>query len=269
MGKKKAGRSTTNTSTSNNTDSMYHGIQTFTNNDFGSVRVVEEDDMPMFCAKDVADALGYADTKNAIKLHCKGVANYHPLQTAGGIQQTRFITEGDMYRLIASSKLESAQRFESWIFDEVVPSIRKHGGYMAGQEQMTPEEMALASMQWLQSKVEEQQNTIEKMKPKAQLAESCMLSTDVIGIGDLAKIMEKVPDSRWRGGQNKLHERLRADGYTMRNHKGDIIPTQYAVDRGILKIRQSKRPSSDGGTHTDLTTKVTYKGQLYFIKKYC
>lgn len=82
-----------------------------------------------FCGRDVATALGYKDPTNAIKQHCKGVAIHHPLETAGGVQDARFITEGDLYRLIASSKLPAAQVFESWVFDEVLPTIRRHGVY--------------------------------------------------------------------------------------------------------------------------------------------
>ena len=102
------------------------------------VRTVENDGHILFCGKDVATALGYKDPKNALKMHCKGVVKHHPLQTPGGIQQFRFITEGDLYRLVASSKLPTAQNFESWVFDEVLPSIRKRGGYL------TPEATAEA-----------------------------------------------------------------------------------------------------------------------------
>ena len=98
-------------------------IVSFDNPEFGQVRAVEVDGKPIFCAKDIAKALNYSDTKNAIKLHCKGVAFYHPLETAGGTQKMRFITEPDVYRLITHSKLPNAQRFESWVFEEVLPRV--------------------------------------------------------------------------------------------------------------------------------------------------
>ena len=85
-------------------------------------------------------ALGYANTNKAISDHCKGITNRYPLETAGGTQQTKFITEPDVYRLITHSKLPSAQRFEAWIFEEVLPSIRKTGGYMAAVPDETPEQ---------------------------------------------------------------------------------------------------------------------------------
>ena len=92
----------------------------------------------LFCAKHVATALGYKRPADAVKQHCKGSVIRRPLETAGGIQQMVFITEGDVYRLIASSKLTSAVEFEHWLFDEVVPQIRRTGGYIPQGE--TPEE---------------------------------------------------------------------------------------------------------------------------------
>ncbi|WP_350258515.1 phage antirepressor [Scrofimicrobium sp. R131] len=104
-------------------------VQVFDNHDFGMIRTVNDEGHVLFCGKDVTTALGYKDPTNALKLHCKGVAKYHPLETPGGVQQFRFITEGDLYRLISSSILPAAERFESWVFDEVLPSIRRHGIY--------------------------------------------------------------------------------------------------------------------------------------------
>lgn len=95
-----------------------------------SVRtLVVEEGSPLFCGRDVASVLGYKDPVNALKLHCKGVAIYHPLETPGGIQQMRFITEGDLYRLIFNSKLPEAEAFEDWVVSEVLPAIRKRGMY--------------------------------------------------------------------------------------------------------------------------------------------
>ena len=99
--------------------------------DGAQVRVVTVDGEPWFVARDVATVLGYADQTNAIKLHCRGVAKYHPLQTPGGPQQTRLIPERDVYRLVMRSKLPAAERFEEWVVGQVLPSIRKTGAYVA------------------------------------------------------------------------------------------------------------------------------------------
>ncbi len=103
-------------------------LKLFENEEFGQVRMVEIDGKPYFVGKDVANALGYSNPRDAISRHCKGVVK-HDTPTSSGIQSISYINEGDMYRLITHSKLESAERFESWVFDEVLPSIRKHGIY--------------------------------------------------------------------------------------------------------------------------------------------
>lgn len=105
-------------------------LQAFTNDAFGTIRTVEHEDKVYFCGRDVAIALGYKDPVNAIKQHGRGVAFHHPITDAlGRTQDTRFITEGDLYRLIFSSKLPAAQDFEAWVVDEVLPTIRRHGVY--------------------------------------------------------------------------------------------------------------------------------------------
>ena len=99
---------------------MATGLQVFTNHEFGTIRTITSSGQILFCGKDVATALGYANTKDALARHCKGVVNHYPLETAGGVQQVRFISEGDLYRLIVTSKLPAAQKFETWVFDEVL-----------------------------------------------------------------------------------------------------------------------------------------------------
>jgi len=126
----------------------------------------DEKGTPVFCAKDVATVLGYADTVNAIKQHCKGVAKRYPLQTVGGMQQARFITEGDLYRLIANSKLPDAEKFERWVFDEVLPSLRKHGGYL------TPEKIEEVLLNpdtiiSLANQLKDEQAKVKELTPKA------------------------------------------------------------------------------------------------------
>ncbi|XCB30431.1 phage antirepressor KilAC domain-containing protein [Arcanobacterium hippocoleae] len=108
---------------------MGNTIQTFNNDAFGMIRTIEQEGNVYFCGRDVATALGYTNTNKVIQDHCKGVPFRYPLETTGGIQQVRFITEGDLYRLIMSSKLPAAQAFESWVVDEVLPSIRRTGMY--------------------------------------------------------------------------------------------------------------------------------------------
>lgn len=114
-----------------------------------TVRTVQVDDKTYFVGKDAADALGYKDTVSAIKQHCKGVAKYHTLQTGGGMQDVRIIDEPDLMRLIVNSTLSTAERVERWVFEEVLPSIRKSGSYNVAPR--TPGEMLLASAQAITS----------------------------------------------------------------------------------------------------------------------
>ena len=106
-----------------------NSLQIFASADFGSIRTIEQDGRVLFCGRDIAAALGYTNPNKALADHCKGVPIRYPLQTPGGIQDVRFITEGDVYRLITHSRLPVAEQFERWVFDEVLPTIRRTGGY--------------------------------------------------------------------------------------------------------------------------------------------
>lgn len=114
---------------------MTNEIQIFTNPEFGNVRTLTEaDGTILFCGKDVAEALGYADTINALKQHCRGVVKRHLIDSLGRKQEASFLFEPDLYRLIVASKLPSAQKFERWVFEEVLPTIRKTGGYLTPEK---------------------------------------------------------------------------------------------------------------------------------------
>ena len=147
-------------------------MEVFRNNEFGSVRIIQEGDKYLFCGIDVATALGYAKPRNAISAHCKGALKRGSL-TAGGVQELTFIPEGDVYRLITHSKLPSAQRFEVWVFDEVLPAIRKHGAYMTqpilDQVMENPEVVLLMAQRMLEEKQKNEvlSGELRRAKPKA------------------------------------------------------------------------------------------------------
>ena len=162
----------------------------FTSEQFGTVRTVERDGKVLFCGKDVATALGYKDTTNALKQHCRGVANHHPIvDQLGREQHARFITQGDLYRLIASAKLPSAQKFESWVFDEVLPSIRKRGGYMAAREDETPEQIMARALMLAKDTMDRQKREIDELRPKAMFADAVAASDGTCLVGELAKML--------------------------------------------------------------------------------
>lgn len=239
-------------------------IVSFDNDEFGRVRTIDEDGKALFCAKDIAVALGYSDTNNAIKRHCRGVAKRHPItDDLGRYQEARFITEPDVYRLITHSKLPNAQRFEAWVFEEVLPSIRRTGGYVAAKPDESPEEIMARAVLVAQETIERQKRQLDEMKPKAVFADAVATSKTSILIGDLAKILKQNGVDM---GQRRLFEWMRQRGYLMRaNGSSHNMPTQRSMERGWFEIKETSITHSDGHITVQRTPKVTGKGQQYFI----
>jgi anti-repressor protein len=248
--------------------------QAFESQEFGTIRALEHDGRPMFCAKDVAAALGYKDTINAIKQHCRGVAFHHPIKdNLGREQNARFITEGDMYRLIASSKLESAQRFESWVFDEVIPSIRRDGAYVASdgsEDDATLMARALKAADRALRERDARMAALEaenaEMRPKALFADSVAASDGTCLVGELAKMMTQ---AGFPIGQNRLFKLLRDDGFLGKSGSNRNVPLQRYVEMGLFRIKETAITHADGHVTINRTPKVTGKGQRYFIERYC
>ena len=247
----------------------------FTNSEFGTIRTVEQDGKVMFCGKDVATALGYANTKDALSRHCKsdGVVNRYPIvDQLGREQQARFITEGDLYRLIASSKLPSAQKFESWVFDEVLPSIRKQGAYVYSDGTESDDVLMarglLAAQSIIDKKnavIEGQRQEIEELRPKAMFADAVAASDGTCLVGELAKMLTQ---AGFKIGQNRLFAKLREDGYLGTTGCHRNVPRQRYVEQGLFRIKETAISHADGHVSLSRTTKVTGKGQAYFLEKY-
>ena len=235
-------------------------LQVFKNEEFGNVRTVDKDGKPFFVANDVARALGYAEPAKAIRTHCKGVSETD-IPTHGGIQTVKIIPEGDIYRLIIRSKLPSAERFETWIFDNVIPSIRKHGGYIAGQENLSPEEIVARALVVADGIIKEQKAQIEEMTPKAVFADAVSESESSILIRELAKLLKQngIPT-----GEKRLYQWLRDHEYIMKNN---TMPTQKSMELGLLEVVERTIQNPGKSPMLMFTTKVTGKGQQYFINK--
>lgn len=240
-------------------------LQIFNNEEFGNIRTVTIDNEPWFVGKDVAEALGYAEPRSAVSKkveECdRGVAE---METPSGKQKMTTINESGLYALIFGSKLESAKRFKYWVTSEVLPSIRKTGGYDMKQPQ-GKELLALAVLE-AQKTIEEQTAQIEEMKPHAILGQAITAANTSILVGDLAKIL------RQNGvdiGAQRLFGWMRENGYLIKRKGSDWnLPTQKSMDMGLFEIKESVHIDGNGCNKISRTPKVTGKGQQYFINKF-
>lgn len=239
-------------------------LQIFKNEEFGEVRTVTIDGEPWFVGKDVATALGYERTADAIRQHVeaedKGVGE---IQTPGGIQNMTIISESGLYALIFGSKLESAKRFKHWVTSEVLPTIRKTGGYQM-QVPQGKELLALAVLE-AQKTIEEKNAQIERMRPKEIFADAVATSKQSILIGQLAKL---ICQNGHEIGQKRLFKWMRENGYLMKSGSDYNMPMQRYIEQGLFEIKESSIANPDGSTRLTRTTKVTGKGQQYFINKF-
>lgn len=242
-------------------------VQVFISEEFGQVRTAEIGGKPYFMASDVAKALGYARPNDAIQQHCRAtVKRRTPI--SGKMQEVNFIGEGDMYRLITHSKLESAERFERWVFDDVLPSIRRYGMY-AVDDLLNDPDLAIKAFTALKeerekNKVLEMENA--QMKPKAIFADAVSVSDTAILIGELAKILKQ---NGINMGQNRLFEWMRQNGYLISRKGTDYnMPSQRSMEMGLFEIKERTVNNPDGTVRITKTPLVTGKGQQYFINKF-
>ena len=247
-------------------------LQIFNNEEFGSVRTITKDGKTYFVGNDVAKALGYSETAKAIRTHCKGVSEMD-IPTNGGVQTMKMITEGDIYRLVIKSQLPQAEKFESWVFDNVLPSIRKNGGYIAGQETLSDEELMAKALLVANNKIKErdaiierQQAKIEADKPKTIFADAVSTSHTSILVGDLAKL---ICQNGYQIGAKRLFSWLRDNGYLIKRKGADWnMPTQKSLELGLFEIKESTHIGGNGCNVTTRTPKATGKAQIYFINKF-
>ena len=233
-------------------------ISTFNNSEFGEIRTIQNDSGILFCGSDVARALGYARPADAISAHCKGVCVL-PTPSAGGVQNTKFITEGDVYRLIAHSKLPGAERFERWVFDEVLPSIRKHGAYLTEdvleQALTSPDFLIELATRLKTEKAKNAQLTVSNqiMQPKADYFDMLVDRNLLTGIRDTAKELGI--------RQNDFVRFLLDKGYRFRTKKGKLRPYATYVDSGLFEMKEFV---NDKTGYMDTQTLITPKGKETF-----
>lgn len=239
-------------------------LQIFKNKEFGQIRTVTIDNEPWFVGKDVASALGYTNPQKAVRDHVSEEdRGMNEMDTPSGRQNLVVINESGLYALIFGSKLESAKRFKHWVTSEVLPAIRKTGGY----QMKAPEGKELLALAVLEAQktIEEQNAQIERMRPKEIFADAVTTSKQSILIGQLAKLICQNGHSI---GQNRLFQWMRDNGYLMKSGNNYNMPMQRYVEQGLFEIKERSITNPDGSVKLTRTTKVTGKGQQYFINKF-
>ncbi len=240
-------------------------IKIFSNKEFGDVRTITDGDKLLFCGSDVAKALGYAIPHKAVRNHCKGGSILeHP--TKGGVQPMTFIPEGDVYRLIIRSKLPSAERFERWVFDDVIPTIRKHGVYAIEEMLDNPDAIiaALTELKAERAKRAELESTcavqsqqIAELQPKASYYDLILNCKDLISVTKIAKDYGK--SAIWLN--DKLHE------LGVQFKQGDIwLLYQKYANKGYTSTKTHEHLGADGINHARVSTYWTQKGRLFIYE---
>ena len=243
-----------------------NSMQVFKNDQFGTVRAMRgEDGEPMFIAGDVAKILGYGDATHMTRRLEDDEKDLRSVETPGGTQMANVITEPGLYSAILGSRVPEAKAFKRWVTHEVLPALRRDGGYMVARDE-TPEQTMARAVLLAQQTIDRQKSRIAELEPKALFADAVAASDGTCLVGELAKMM------RQNGvdvGQNRLFAMLREDGYLGNVGQNRNVPTQRAMELGLFRIKETAVTHSDGHVTINRTPKVTVKGQIYFVKRYC
>lgn len=249
-------------------------IQIFSNPQFGEIRTLaDEANEPLFCLVDLCAALGISNHRNVkARLDEDDVRLMDTIDNLGRTQQVIFVTESGMYDVILRSDAEKAKPFRKWVTSEVLPTIRKTGGYIVAKADDTPEMImaravivAQATIEKQNKQIAEQSAKIEADAPKVLFADAVVGSKSTCLIGELAKIISQ---NGYPIGQNRLFQWLRENGYLGKHGERYNIPNQQYVEMGLFELKKGVRSGNDGVMKVTMTTKVTGKGQQYFINKF-
>lgn len=251
-----------------------NNLQIFDSPDFGQIRTIQQNGEPWFVGKDVADILGYQNGSRDVNRHVDedDRQNYQN----GTFESNRGLTiinESGLYSLILSSKMPKAKEFKRWVTSEVIPAIRKTGGYIAGSEDMTDAEIMAKAVLVAQSTIRQRDQRIKELesdvaaaKPKVLFADAVSASDSTILIGDLAKILKQ---NGYNTGQKRLFQWLRDNGYLIKRQGADYnSPTQRSMELGLFRVKETPIIHADGHVTVNKTVKVTPKAQIYFANKF-
>lgn len=241
-------------------------IQVFQSAQFGKVRTTIRDGEPWFVAADVCRALELSNTTLFVKRLDEDEKSITLISNEGirGNPNMTIVSEPGLYALVLGSRKPEAKAFKRWITHEVIPSIRKSGGYIAGQSTMSDADLMAKALLVAQRQIEQRDAQITEMQPKALFADAVSASKSSILIGELAKIL------RQNGVDiepNRLFEYLRENGYLCKSGAMYNCPTQRAMKMELLEIKETVIQHADGHVTINQTPKVTGKGQVYFVNK--
>jgi len=247
-------------------------LQIFSNSEFGDVRTILRNGEPMFCLADACRVLDISNPSKAkTRLREDGVTTSEGIDSLGRTQALNFISESNLYKLIFQSRKAEAEKFAEWVTSEILPSIRKHGAYMTEsvtEKALTDPDFLIKLATELKQERAEKQRLVEenaKMVPAKIFADAVKTSGTSVLIGDLAKILHQ---NGIDIGQKRLFSYLRENGYLIKGGSSKNIPTQRAMQLGLFEIKESCYVDSKGVNVVTRTTKVTGKGQIYFVNKF-
>lgn len=264
-------------------------LQIFNNAEFGQIRTVTKDNEPWFVGKDVCEAFGDTNHKRSLSRIDDDEKGVSQIDTPGGKQDMTVINESGLYALLfqmqpkkakgvshndslIEERIKKLNRFKKWVTSEVLPSIRKSGGYIAGQEQMTDAELMAKALLVAQRQIEQRNAIIEQQrakieadKPKTIFADAVSTSKTSILIGDLAKL---ICQNGYQIGQKRLFEWMRENGYLIKGGSSYNMPAQRYIEQGLFEVKESTIQNPDGSVRITRTPKVKGKGQVYFVNKF-
>ena len=242
-------------------------LQIFNNPEFGQVRTMLINGEPYFVGKDITDNLGYRNGSRDIERHVDAEDRAETMVHDGSQHRSMIIiNESGLYSLILGSKLPSAKRFKRWVTSEVLPSIRQNGGYIANQENLSDAEILAKAVIVAQNVIKEKDRLLEEQRPKVLFADAWEVSKKSILVGEMAKLLAKngIEDM----GQNRLFKWLRDNGYLHKTGEQYNLPTQRSIDLEIIEVKTRTIANTDGSVRVTKTSKITPKGQQYFINKF-
>ena len=246
-------------------------LKVFENAEFGQIRGVEIDGESWLVGKDVAERLGYADPNKAIAMHVDDEDKLND-KTSSSLGQRGgwLINESGLYSLVLGSKLPNAKKFKRWVTSEVLPAIRKHGGYLTAkkvEEALLNPDVLIKLATELKEEREARralESKVAEDAPKVLFADSVSTAKTSILIGELAKLLKQ---NGLEVGQKRLFAWMRENGYLMRAGSSYNMPTQRAMEQGLFEIKETTINNPDGSTRLTRTPKVTGKGQVYFVNR--